>query len=71
MSGIELAQRVRARPATRHIPMIAVTGWVMPADIVRARAAGFDVVLKKPFDPEALHAEIRRLLAVQAYSRAS
>lgn len=65
MSGLELAQRVRQQPTARTVPMIAVTGWAMPEDVARAKAAGCDVVLTKPFDPATLHAEIRRLLLLK------
>jgi CheY-like chemotaxis protein len=63
IDGLEVARRVRRDPATRHVPLVAVTGRTSPADIEAARLAGCDVVLTKPCPPEALHAEIVRLLA--------
>jgi CheY-like chemotaxis protein len=66
ISGLEVARRVRQHPATRSVPIVAVTGWTAPADVARARDAGCDVVLSKPCSPETLHAEILRLLALSA-----
>jgi len=63
ISGLDVARSVRQRPATRRIPMIAVTGWVAPENVAAAKDAGCDVVLSKPCSPETLHAEIVRLLA--------
>jgi two-component system, cell cycle response regulator DivK len=63
INGLEVARRVRQNPATRSVPMIAVTGWVAQQDVARAKEAGCDVVLSKPCPPETLHAEILRLLS--------
>jgi len=62
INGLELARRVRQHPATRDVPMIAVTGWAAERDVARARDAGCDVVLTKPCSPETLRAEILRLV---------
>jgi CheY-like chemotaxis protein len=50
MDGLELSRRLREESSTRDIPIIAVSGQP-PA---RARAAGADVVLAKPCEPERL-----------------
>ena len=55
MDGLELSRRLRADPAARDVPIIAVTGNPTPTE--RARAAGCDVMLEKPCMPdELLHA---------------
>jgi CheY-like chemotaxis protein len=59
LDGYEVARRVRAEG--RSVFLIAITGWGQEADRERAHAAGFDMHLTKPADPE----EIRRLLASQ------
>lgn len=50
MNGFAALRRLREDPATRHIPIIAVSANAMQRDIDRARAAGFDDYLTKPFE---------------------
>ena len=50
MDGWELAQRLRALPATRASLMIALSGYGTAADRERSRAAGIDHHLTKPVD---------------------
>jgi signal transduction histidine kinase/CheY-like chemotaxis protein len=50
MDGYEVARRIRARPALRHVQLIAVTGWGQEHDQLRAQAAGFDHHVVKPPD---------------------
>jgi CheY-like chemotaxis protein len=69
LSGIQVAAALRARDATRHIPLIASTGHSLPAKLEEARRAGFDLVLIKPCDPAELVEEIRRHLAAPPASR--
>jgi two-component system CheB/CheR fusion protein len=54
LDGYEVARRLRARPGLRSLLLVAVTGYGLPEDRDRARAAGFDVHLVKPVTPEAL-----------------
>jgi len=63
LSGYEVARRLRAREDMQHTPLIAATGYSHDAQLDEARAAGFDIILVKPCDPEGLVREIRRLLA--------
>ena len=58
LSGLEVARRVRALPALKGVCLIATTGYGDPESQADARAAGFDHVLVKPFDPH----ELERLL---------
>lgn len=62
-SGFEVARALRARDDTRGIPLIASTGYSHAPQLDEARRSGFDAVLVKPCDPDALVAEIHRLLA--------
>ena len=64
LSGCEVAQLLRSHAETRHIPLIAVTGYSHGSKHDQARASGFDAIVVKPCDPVKLIAEIRRLLAV-------
>jgi CheY-like chemotaxis protein len=61
-SGIEVAAALRAQPSTRDIPLIAATGYSHMKQIDLAHEAGFNAVVIKPCDPDALLKEIRRLL---------
>jgi len=61
MSGYQLAEALRALPAYRSTPLIAVTGFTMYEDRQRALSAGFDDFLNKPISPSALLDTVRRL----------
>jgi len=54
LNGYEVAKRIRAEPWGRSIPLIALSGWTGDENRERALAAGFDEVLAKPVDYEAL-----------------
>ena len=60
MDGYEVARRIRANPANRHISLIALTGWGQDEDRRRSVAAGFNHHLVKPADIE----QLRQLLTV-------
>lgn len=62
LSGLEVAERLRAHPHTSTIPLIAATGQSDQRQLARARAIGFDAIKVKPCDPETLVTEVRRLL---------
>jgi signal transduction histidine kinase/ActR/RegA family two-component response regulator len=62
MDGFELARRLRERPATRAVRLIALSGYAQPSDQRRATDAGFDAHLAKPIEIDALDAVIQRLL---------
>jgi CheY-like chemotaxis protein len=50
LSGWEAAREIKADPATRSIPVIAVTAHAMQGDRERALAAGCDGFIAKPID---------------------
>lgn len=62
VSGFDVARRLRANPDTQFIPLIAATGYSHVKQLDRARDAGFDEIVVKPFDPDRLVDEIERLL---------
>ena len=62
LDGWETTRRLKRDPRTRDIPVIALTGHVLPGAEEAARAAGCEVFLTKPCLPEALTAEIQALL---------
>ena len=62
MDGWEATRRLKADPRTRHIPVVALTGHALAGHADGARQAGCDAFVTKPCLPDALVAEIRRLL---------
>ena len=62
LDGYEATRRIKANPALRHIPIIAVTSYALSGDDVKARAAGCDAYVTKPFSPRALLAKVRECL---------
>jgi signal transduction histidine kinase/ActR/RegA family two-component response regulator len=54
LDGYQVASRFRKDPASRHVRLVALTGDGTPEARERSRAAGFDLHLIKPIDPEAL-----------------
>src|SRR5690242_18703325 len=60
LDGHEATQR--AQPELRSIPIIVVTSYALSGDEAKAKAAGADAYVAKPFSPRALLATIRRFL---------
>jgi two-component system cell cycle response regulator DivK len=59
LDGYEATRRIKADPALRRIPIIVVTSYALSDDETKARAAGCDAYVAKPFSPRALLAKIR------------
>lgn len=62
LDGYEATRRIKANPALRQIPIIAVTSYALSGDEVKAKEAGCDGYVTKPFSPRALLAKIREYL---------
>ena len=60
MDGYEATRRIKADPALRAIPIIAITSYVLSGDEEKARAAGCDDFVPKPFSPRQLLAKIQK-----------
>jgi len=60
--GYEATRRIKANPALRPIPIIAVTSYALSGDDVKAFEAGCDAYVSKPFSPRELLAKIREFL---------
>ncbi len=60
--GTALARSLRARPAMAGVPIIAVTGAFDSQVTARVYDAGIDLLLAKPFRPDHVVGEVRRLL---------
>jgi CheY-like chemotaxis protein len=54
MDGYDVMQCLQENPATRDIPVVAVSANAMPSDLARGQAAGFQDYLTKPLDLERL-----------------
>ena len=62
MDGYEATRRIKANPATRHIPVIAVTSFALAGDEAKTKEAGCDGYVAKPFSPQLLLAKIHEYL---------
>jgi two-component system, cell cycle response regulator DivK len=62
MDGYEATRRIKADPALRSIPIIAVTSYTLSGEEKKARFAGCDEYVPKPFSPRQLLAKIRHFL---------
>ncbi len=62
LDGYEATRRIKANPALHQIPIIAVTSYALSGDDVKAREAGCDAYVTKPFSPRALLAKVREYL---------
>ena len=62
IDGIEALGRLRAEPATRAIPVIAMTASVMTADRQKITDAGFDAYQSKPIKVKDFVAAVEQLL---------
>ena len=60
VDGLEVTRRLKADPATRRIPIIALTAHALPSDRDRALEAGCDGYISKPAEPRAILAAVRR-----------
>lgn len=69
LNGFEVLQHLRVDPATRSIPVVAVTAFSMTGDRAKVEAAGFDGYLSKPIDPEHFAQQIANQLPALSRGR--
>lgn len=60
LDGYEATRRIKANPSLRSIPVVVVTSYALSGDEEKARLAGCDDYVSKPFSPRDLLAKIRR-----------
>jgi CheY-like chemotaxis protein len=65
IDGWEATRRLKADPATRDIPIIALTAHAMAGDREKAIATGCDDFETKPVEFDRLLAKIERVLAAR------
>jgi CheY-like chemotaxis protein len=63
MDGYEVAAFIKGTPGLSHVPVLLLTGAFEPVDDQRARAAGCDGVLVKPFEPQMVISRVKELIA--------
>jgi two-component system cell cycle response regulator DivK len=59
IDGYEATRRIKAQEALRAIPIIAVTSYALSGDEGKARSAGCDAYVTKPFSPFDLLSVVR------------
>jgi two-component system cell cycle response regulator DivK len=62
LDGYEATRRIKADPELRGIPVIVVTSYALSGDEAKARAAGCDAYVTKPYSPRQLLTKIREYL---------
>ena len=62
LDGYEATRRIKADPELKHIPIIVVTSYALSGDEGKARDAGCDAYVTKPYSPRALLAKIREYM---------
>jgi len=62
MDGYEATRRIKADPKTRTIPIVVVTSYALSGDEAKAREAGCDAYVTKPYSPRQLLAKIKEFL---------
>lgn len=64
-SGYEILRLLRARPATKDVPVVVMTALDADDEIARAFEAGADDFVRKPFKPVELIARVRGQLRLR------
>jgi two-component system cell cycle response regulator DivK len=59
LDGYEATRRLKADPNLKEIPIIVVTSYALSGDEDKARLAGCDDYVAKPFSPRQLLAKIK------------
>ena len=63
LDGWEATRRLKNDARTAHIPVVALTAHDESGELQRATSVGCDWFVPKPCPPDALIAEVRRVLA--------
>jgi two-component system cell cycle response regulator DivK len=63
LDGYEATRRIKANPALAAIPIIVVTSYALSGDQDKARAAGCNAYISKPYSPRQLLAKVREYLS--------
>jgi two-component system cell cycle response regulator DivK len=63
MDGYTATRRIKSDPGLQSIPIIAVTSYALSGEEKKAREAGCDDYVPKPYSPRQLLAKIRQYLS--------
>jgi putative two-component system response regulator len=67
LDGYEVCRRLKADPATRHIPVLFLTAMSQPEDEARGFEVGAADFIQKPISPAIVQARVRTHLQIKAY----
>ncbi len=62
MDGYEATRQIKADPDLKRTPIIVVTSYALSGDETKARVAGCDAYVTKPYSPRQLLAKIKEYL---------
>jgi two-component system cell cycle response regulator DivK len=62
LDGYEATRRIKADPALASIPIVAVTSYALSGDEAKARAAGCNDYIAKPYSPRQMLAKVREII---------
>ena len=62
VDGYEATRQIKSVDHLKSVPIIAVTSYALSGDEAKARAAGCDGYVAKPFSPRELLAKVREYL---------
>ena len=69
--GLTLTRRLKNNPATRSIPVVAMTAFAMKGDDVKAFEAGCEGYITKPIDTRTFPGQVSRFLRSRDGSESS
>ncbi len=62
LDGYETTRRLKSDPTLKAIPVIVITSYALSGDETKARAAGCDDYVTKPYSPRQVLAKVREYL---------
>jgi two-component system cell cycle response regulator DivK len=69
IDGYEVTRRLKSDALLHEIPIIAVTSYALVEEVEKARTAGCDAYIPKPYSPRQLLAKVREYLSQPAPTR--
>jgi two-component system cell cycle response regulator DivK len=62
MSGLDATRKLRADARTAQVPIIVITSYALSGDAEKAKDAGANAYLAKPYSPRDLLSKIREIV---------